>query len=952
MKRTVRKILFPIFPLILLLLVIFYSPYRELILDYLSAFNGFRFEFSLAHLISILTFFLLLMFLHNFVIQVNGEKNIFQKGFNTFVFEKSIIVKGLIIFSILFFLALLLHLVNTMLLTPEIILVHSIYLLTLIPISKNKIIRNESKGESIFTEASITEYDCLDDDQKRIVNYIQSVIENSNDNYFSIGLNGKWGSGKSSITNGLKNKFGEFEYIEINLWNIPSPNDSVKELKNEISNFINKAFLSISNKELSYFNSFISNFNDKIGLILSLIFGYTKNVDSKEILESKISNTLYLLRKKKLIIIFDDIDRIPTKNINFYLKQIAYISELKNVISITNIDINAIENKIYSSEKQQDDNKIIETINFLDKIFSVRVNTPFNHNSVRLYFNNSFDKWAINIKILKFEDTKEVLDDIFYFINHNPNIFESYREVKKVFNDLTTYFGAFNRQKIKIRNYIPTEIIFILTIVKYQFPFFYQKIIAYIQSHINEFSPIALNYIRIEKKKYDLREFIRKNLFSGDEKKEDIDSNQGSSFNTTYLNESPQIQKLNNLINHAISKGLNDIIIAEKYITNKVHEYEITYEEIDEIKNNQLTVDEITKILFANDDLRKHYHPNYLSSRLISFIEKIKKVSIYKGNRLNAFIAIFNVYYFDKNSLKTEKYLTKAPIEISEIFGYSFEIMDELNQIKVNDFDYDALFDLWEKVINVSGGKEIFSIIKKSDGSPNKLGLLFSPRYTNKMIEIGSVFLPNRELIDEVTIFSNEQLVISKILNHKFADKSFLKHLLLLTFYCNHELFGLVNDKFSKIQITDLYDKLRDNEYYGKILILISENLFGDLNEPGFYRMIEKYNYINNIHIFNLLNDLIYLNILARNDDLILKYELVNLKDLFKQVLIQYRPSDIVFLLDKIIYAINFRKENKSLSKRFLVEFRKTFSDLFNAYLENGGKTKIEEVIKEMKINE
>lgn len=943
-------------PIIIFGLIIFDNVYRELIFSYIEAIHGFQYDFSIANLLSIVTFLLILFGIDSYLKKDETSKNLIIRSLNTLIYDNSLLINGVIISSSIILILLVIHLMLNFLNTPELLVVlfiyYAVYLISLLPRLNKKIVNEPKKEESVFTEASLIKYYVLDDDQKRIVDFIQDIIKKSNENYLSIGLNGKWGSGKSSITNGLKDKFREYEYIEINLWNIPSPNDSVKELKNEISNFINKAFLSISNKELSYFNSFISNFNDKIGLILSLIFGYTTNVDSKEILESKISKTLYLLRKKKLIIIFDDIDRIPTKNINFYLKQIAYISELKNVISITNIDINAIENKIYSFEKQQDDKKINETINFLDKIFSVRVNTPFNHNSIRLYFNNSFDKWAINIKILKFEDAKEVLDDIFYFINHNPNIFESYREVKKVFNDLTTYFSAFNRQKIKIRNYIPTEIVFILTIVKYQFPFFYQKIIAYIQSHINEFSPIALNYIRIEKKKYDLSEFIRNNLFSGDEKKEDIDSNQGLSFNTTYLKESPQIQKLNNLINHAISKGLNDIIIAEKYITNKVHEYEITYEEIDEIKNNQLSVDEITKILFANDDLRKHYHPNYLSSRLISFIEKIKKVSIYKGNRLNAFIAIFNVYYFDKNSLETEKYLKKAPIEISEIFGYSFEIIEELNQIKVEDFDYDALFELWEKVINVSGGKEIFSIIKKSDGSPNKLGLLFSPRYTNKMIEIGSVFLPNRELIDELTIFSNEQFVISKILNHKFADKSFLKHLLLLTFYCNHELFGLINDKYSKIQITNLYAKLENNEYYGKILILISENLFGDLNEPGFYKMIEKYKYINNIHIFSLLNDLIYLNILARNDNLTLKYELVNFNDLFKQVLIQYRPSDIVFLLDKIINAIKFRLENKSLSKRFIVKIRKIFPELYSAYVQNEAGDKIEEIIKEMKMNE
>ncbi|WP_167611146.1 P-loop NTPase fold protein [Maribellus sediminis] len=917
MKRTAKIFLCIVFPVGVGILLYMNDSYKQLCFEWCHAFRGFSFDFSLSHAISVVSFSSLLFILHDIIYNSRKRKNILVRTFNSFVYESSIVLKALIISATLVFFLSLFHLTKNFLVTPELNLIYILFILSILKIKSDKAEHSESNNQNIdngtfFSEIAVTTFDDLDHDQKRVVNQLKNVIEKSNSEYISIALNGEWGSGKSSITNGFKNRYKEYEFIEINLWGTPSYKDSINELKNKVSDFIKRSFLPIEKRELAYFNSFISNFDRGIGGVTKVITGYIPFSDSKTTLEDKIKKTLKDSKKRKLVIIFDDIDRLSPKYLNSYLKQIAFISGLKNVVSITNIDIDTIENKLYLNENNY--KELSESINFLDKIFSIRLNTPHNQNYIRLFFNRCFGEWSKNFRTIDFTDKEEVVEDIFSFVNRNPNLFESYREVKQVLNDIGTYYYAFNRKKIKIKEYIPTKIILILYLIKYQYPEFFKKLWHYMKSHIDEFNPVTTAMVRIDKKSYDVQNFVDNWLLSPDEKKEELQEKNVFSLKTIYLKEGVLVQKLYNLLNLAILSGLNNLIIAEKFITNKVQEYEVTYEEIYEIRNKHLTVETITRILFSNDELKTNFHPVYLSTRASSFMDKIKKVQLFNGNRLNALIALFNVYYFDETSLKDENSLRKTPQEIAEIFDYSHENKDELNRIQVENFDYDAFFDLWGNVISTYGSNELFAIIKRSDGTPNLLGILMSPRYINHLIEIGSVYYPRRNKIDEEGIWNKEKLILNAIINHDFKTRSFLNHLLLLHFYKHHPLFADLADKHNNLNSEKLFERFQKSKYDSEMLNILSDKLFGDLNEMGFYNMIEKYRYIGGFHPFRLMTDLIYLNILAKNDALLFKHKLKNFEDLLNKVLETFDVRETAMLISMIISAINLRMSNNTFS--------------------------------------
>gem|GEM_PF-3758160 len=903
-------------------MIIFNNSYRNLIIEYCIAIKGFQFQFSLLHAISVFSFIVFLILLQDYISCSACRKTIVVRTYNTFVYENSIIIKGLISFLTLITVLLFIHLVQSFFLTPELILVYTLYLISLYkPHNKKKIKNNakdlnkKTKNQSFFSESAIDEYSKLDEYQKQTIHYLKTIIERTNDDYFSVAINGKWGTGKSSITNGFVNRNQEYEFIEINLWGTPSYEESINELKDKISDFIKFAFLPIEKKELAYFNSFISTINKDVGGISKIFSGYIPTSESKTMLEKKIEKTLIEVGKSKLIVIFDDIDRIPASNLNAYLKQIAFISGLKNVISITNIDINAIENKIISSENLGNNTILSESINFLDKIFSVRINSPQNQNYIRIFFNNCLEDWSINIQEIDFTDKNYVIEDIRTYINTNPNLFESYREVKQVLNDLGIYYVAFNRKKIRIREYIPTEVVIILTLIKYQYPEFYRKLMNYINGYLDEFSPVISNYEKVERKAYNIKNFVDNNLLSDIEKKEELADNNVFSVKTKYLEDGIRLQKLYHLIGQAIDKGLKNRIIAEKFVTNRVHEYEVTYEDIESIKSRKLSIEEITNILYANDALKNDYHPVYLSKRTASFIEEIKKERLYNGNRLKALVAIFNVYHFGEYSLRSQILLEKMPVEIAEIFEYSHEIKDELNEISVENFDYEMFFNLWENVITVPGGRELFSIIRKRDGTPNLLAILMSPRYINYFIEIGSIYFIQRAKVEDERIFIKEKNVIKKIKEHKFQHKSFLTHLLLLCFYQHHPFFAQI-EEHKDSNPRKLFEKFQMSEYDGKILSMMSDLLFEDLNEPGLYLMIEKYEYIGGFHPFRLMSDLIYLNILAKNDDIIFKNGLRKFKDLYQKVGKTFPAKDTLFIIRMLLNAVFERINNNSFNHK------------------------------------
>lgn len=184
-----------------------------------------------------------------------------------------------------------------------------------------------------------------------INDFYNSIINNSSNESFTIGLYGSRGEGKSSAINLLYEKFNKevsTDYLIVNFdpWCFNEKESILKGFYKQIDNEVNKYFifndlkydLRKYTKELSYEIS-TSGLKVNLGLPLS-------NNGSAADIKARIQEHIEKLKYKKIIIIVDDVDRLETDEIFYILKLIRLNSNFKNTLFILSLDKGAVDKKI------------------------------------------------------------------------------------------------------------------------------------------------------------------------------------------------------------------------------------------------------------------------------------------------------------------------------------------------------------------------------------------------------------------------------------------------------------------------------------------------------------------------------------------------------------------------------------------------------------------------------
>ena len=300
--------------------------------------------------------------------------------------------------------------------------------------------------------------------KKRIAKTIFDIIKNHNsEDYLSIALNGTWGSGKTTILEEVKrNLEHNYEVLWINFWKIETPEDTILELKKLFIHFIKKQFIFIPFPiSLIIYNFFkiISSKGNNISEILQIFQSQgTKNLFKSENEFQKFLNCAFEYSKReKIVIIFDDIDRVlDRKDIFFFLKTICYVVGHNNIISITGIDINQTSSLIssYSDkfmsgiEMNQSNNSIQTTAfdynDFIYKIFNTIIDTYNNQDDMFQFAkfeligkrNNRLENF-LESHAFNPDDKRYITKDISEFMIYTNinNLFINYREFKLSVND-------------------------------------------------------------------------------------------------------------------------------------------------------------------------------------------------------------------------------------------------------------------------------------------------------------------------------------------------------------------------------------------------------------------------------------------------------------------------------------------------------------------------------------
>lgn len=312
-------------------------------------------------------------------------------------------------------------------------------------------------------------------------------LSNYLDNFNIIGLNGRWGTGKSFIIDVLKERIkDQYEFIEIDLMtcNLNEMQPTLIRAFEEVM-YKNRILPKYANKVKNNIES--SSIISKIQDLTNLIF--TSSSSNSEVLH-EFQRELEKL-DKKILVIYEDIDRISNKDV---IKEIFSISER---ISNKNIKI------IY-----QYDEGIMEDLefdaNYLEKYIPFKVNiTELNFWEILHFELIDIEESILSLKdfeFIRFQDRRfNILRDFFEFKNECVLTID-YIPIRKVKQMVGEILLALRIKKDFYSNHKETVISFY--VLKHLYPDGYKKL---------DFRESLLETLKfkVDKKNYTLLQLIK-----------------------------------------------------------------------------------------------------------------------------------------------------------------------------------------------------------------------------------------------------------------------------------------------------------------------------------------------------------------------------------------------------------------------------------------------------------
>ena len=302
----------------------------------------------------------------------------------------------------------------------------------------------------------------------KVASYLAKEIEHyKNKDSLTIGIVGKWGSGKTSFINMVLENFKEndkYIVIKFNPWNISSRKQLISDFFLQLSNNIKKEnksdkIIGTIGKSLGT----LSKFFKPLGLISPLsLLGTIGDITEKasgfineyleaekedlETLKDNINQELEDL-DKKLLIVIDDIDRLCDEEIREIFQLVKSIANFKNTIYLLSYDREiAIEalNKTQQGKGEE----------YLEKIVQVPLVLPYisKSNLDKIFIN----RLNISINIPDEEYDNEYFSEIYY--NGLAENFENLRDIERYMNVFSLGINL-AREELNINDYIAITLI-------------------------------------------------------------------------------------------------------------------------------------------------------------------------------------------------------------------------------------------------------------------------------------------------------------------------------------------------------------------------------------------------------------------------------------------------------------------------------------------------------------
>lgn len=288
-----------------------------------------------------------------------------------------------------------------------------------------------NEKEAFFGDESLGEHK---KDEFGYDNYCQLIAYKIRASYFNnsfaIGINGKWGSGKTSFIDLLKRHLIDDEIISIDFkpWNSNSKKAIIEDFFESFQEALEPYYAGLSRLLVSYSNKLEKLDSNSITQTFKTTVSIATGSESLNSLFNEINTSLKKI-DKKIIIYIDDIDRSENEEIREVIRIIRNTGNFYNTFFIVAYD----RNYIISALKQQND---YNDEMFLEKIFQIEITLP--------YFDNTILRQNLAAKLFKVFDEKhhnEISSDIFGTSYNLPVDFKNWllsiRDVTRLTNALS-----------------------------------------------------------------------------------------------------------------------------------------------------------------------------------------------------------------------------------------------------------------------------------------------------------------------------------------------------------------------------------------------------------------------------------------------------------------------------------------------------------------------------------
>ncbi|WP_408049866.1 P-loop NTPase fold protein [Tenacibaculum halocynthiae] len=230
---------------------------------------------------------------------------------------------------------------------------------------------------------------------------------------FVIGINAKWGKGKTSFLNRLKKKLilknKDLILFDFNAWQHQDEKTIINNFFGLLSEKLSKYNQNASDSIQKYLNSLLAlednTYSKGLKQISQTLFSDTPSINSFYLnIQKNVKDT-----GKQIIVFVDDLDRLNKEEINEAIRLLRNIANFNNIIFICGLDRSYLERK---GELEA---------GYLDKIFNLEINLPEQNEKNFLEALVNYIKKTSN-NILDEKKKEKLIETLYYNKTENTNL--------------------------------------------------------------------------------------------------------------------------------------------------------------------------------------------------------------------------------------------------------------------------------------------------------------------------------------------------------------------------------------------------------------------------------------------------------------------------------------------------------------------------------------------------